>query len=128
MKVPANFKHTICLDFDGVCNTYNGWKGEDFLFEPRPGLFEFILVLQENNRRIAIFSVRPAKKLEDWFITNFKDPAKALISTGDLFFPDKKPPADVYIDDRAITFRGSFVDIIEETLNFRAFWEKQNAS
>jgi hypothetical protein len=117
-------KKTICLDFDGVCNTYTGWEGEDELFLPRDGLFEFILSLHENNKKIAIFSTRPADKLKKWFINYFKDPAVSLIELGDLYFPDKKPPAECYIDDRGITFNGSFNgSLLTEVLNFKAFWE-----
>jgi hypothetical protein len=119
----ATFKRTVCLDFDGVCNLYTGWKGEDELFAPRNGLMEFILAMQGQGRRVAVFSTRPAEKLEAWFLQHFGDPATALIALGDLFFPAKKPPADVYIDDRAILFTGSFDGLDEKAVIFKAHWE-----
>lgn len=116
-------KKTICLDFDGVCNTYTEWKGEDELFLPRDGLFNFIITLCENNKKVAIFSTRPADKLEKWFVDYFKDRAVAFIASGNLYFPDKKPPAECYIDDRGITFNGTFDDhLISEVLNFKTYW------
>ena len=38
---------TISLDFDGVLNTYDGWKGEDGLFSPRVGAYAFLRRLSE---------------------------------------------------------------------------------
>jgi len=116
-------KKTICLDCDGVCNMYDGWKGEDELFTPRPHLWDFISSLLNSDKRIAIFSTRSPEKLREWF-QGFMPWTSAPIATGDLFFPDKKPPADCYIDDRAVRFNGSFEEILPQVLNFKAHWEK----
>lgn len=115
-------KKTICLDFDGVCNTYDGWKGEDELFEPRPELGEFIRALIDGGKRVAIFSTRPADKLAAWCDANLPQ-LSGEVANGNLFFPDRKPPADCYVDDRAIRFNGSFADVLPACLNFKAFWE-----
>src|SRR5882724_2193510 len=118
-------KRTVCLDFDGVCNTYDGWKGEDELFLPRKHLMLFICKLVEADRRVAIFSTRPAAKLEQWFRLHLPATAPALIESGDLFFPERKPPADCYVDDRAVRFNGEFTaDILQQILGFKAHWEK----
>jgi len=37
---------------------------------------------------------------------------------------DKKPPAHVYIDDRALCFRGDFAEVLDRIPHFRAHWEK----
>jgi len=115
-------KKTICLDFDGVCNTYDGWKGEDELFSPRPHLGDFISTLLASNKRVAIFSTRPADKLRTWFSKWFPS-MDSSIDAGDLFFPERKPPADCYLDDRAVRFNGSFEEVLDDCLKFRAFWE-----
>jgi hypothetical protein len=36
---------------------------------------------------------------------------------------DKKPPADVYVDDRAVCFTGDYARTFEQILRFRPFWE-----
>ena len=116
-------KRTVCLDFDGVCNLYDGWKGEDELFMPRPGLASFICQLLDAGKRVAIFSTRQPAKLEAWFRTN--QPASApFIENGEIFFPDKKPPADCYVDDRGVRFNGDFDAIMPQILGFKAHWEK----
>lgn len=115
-------RKTVCLDFDGVCNMYDGWKGENELFSPRPHLGDFITTLLVNNKKVAIFSTRPSVKLNNWFLKWFPSMEQAILD-GILFFPDKKPPADVYVDDRAVRFNGSFEDILPIILNFKAFWE-----
>lgn len=117
-------KNTICLDFDGVCNTYDGWKGELELFGPRDGLWDFIQSLIARGRRVAVSSTRPPERLQDWFERHFPDLREHIVS-GDLYFPDKKPPADCYIDDRAVRFDGSFADILPFVLSFQTFWERQ---
>ncbi len=115
-------KKTVCLDFDGVCNMYDGWRGEIELFSPRPHLGDFISSLLAANKRVAIFSTRPAEKLRHWFYTWY--PAfEVAIDSEDLFFPHLKPPADCYVDDRAVRFNGSFEDILPLVLGFKAHWE-----
>lgn len=115
-------KKTVCLDFDGVCNLYDGWKGEDELFAPRPHLGDFITSLLSKNKKVAIFSTRPPVKLRVWFLNWFPSMSES-IDSGDLFFPTHKPPADCYLDDRAVRFNGSFDDVLPQVLNFKAHWE-----
>jgi len=115
-------KRTICLDFDGVCNTYIGWKGEEELYSPQPGLEQFIKAIIATDRRVAIFSTRTPERLEAWFLHWLPSLVDA-IRTQDIIFPPRKPPADCYVDDRAIRFNGSFEDILPTVLNFKAYWE-----
>lgn len=102
---------TICLDFDGVCNTYDGWKGKNELFEPLPGLQVFLETLKIIGYEVLVFSTRPAHKLRDWF------EVYGLLRLVDGF-PETKPPAVAYIDDRGIRFQGSF-DFLLAQLNFK---------
>lgn len=118
-------KKTVCLDFDGVCNLYTRWKGEDELFEPQPHLGDFISILiSRDGYRVAIFSTRPPEKLKAWFLKHF--PWAWLINSIDsglIFFPTTKPPAICYVDDRAIRFDGDFDKILPQIYNFKAYWE-----
>jgi len=117
-------KSTICLDFDGVCNLYNGWTGEDNLLEPRPGLDSFIsYIITKLNKKVAIFSTRPPVKLSNWFVSNFPN-LQDHINSGDLYFPDKKPSALYYIDACAIQFNGDFGQTIKDIDNFKVYWQK----
>lgn len=117
MKNEKKYVPSICLDFDGVCNTYNGWKGQDELFQPRDRLKIFLQTLNSAGFKIFVLSTRPAKKIEEWFRIYEMD---HLVTC-----TDKKPASIVYLDDRAIRFDGVFSDrLIEKLTNFKAHWEK----
>ena len=98
---------TICLDFDGVCNTYDGWKGKGELFKPLPGLEGFLVALKERGYQIFVFSTRGPEKLSQWF---------HLYGLNHLIdgYPIQKPPAVMYVDDRGFNFAGDFDEVLEE--------------
>lgn len=123
-------KPILCLDFDGVLHAYtSGWRGPKIVADgPVPGAVEFLAAAREHFV-IHIFSSRSGHvggryammawlsaivqehfdELPDWF--------------GDIEFPNTKPPALVTLDDRAITFTGTFPDP-KELLEFKP-WNKQ---
>lgn len=106
-------KPILCIDFDGVLNTYDGWRGEDDLFSPRENAKEFLEYLRERYF-IVIFTVRPADKVRDW------------MKFHGLYFDDitnEKIGAVAYIDDRALKFNGNFHDTINELQCFKTHWE-----
>lgn len=108
---------TICLDFDGVCNLYDGWKGEEELFAPRPHLNDFISSLKQEGVRVVIHSTRPASRIKEWL-------EKWEIKGVDDVV-DHKPPATAYLDDRAVRFDGEFSEqLAKEVAGLKTFWEK----
>jgi predicted mannosyl-3-phosphoglycerate phosphatase (HAD superfamily) len=110
---------TICLDFDGVLNTYSGWKGEDYLFEPQPGAKEFINELRSLGYEVVIHSTRDPMKIGKWLVDH------AILGPIKVF--KEKPPAIAYLDDRAIRFDGDFGKSLEEIKNFKTYWENNHA-
>lgn len=107
-------KPPICIDFDGVLNTYKGWNGQNELYTPRPGAKEFLNILTKKYE-VIIFSARDNNKVREWLdkhgmvydkITNIKIPAVA------------------YVDDRAIKFEGSFLHTLSKIYNFKTHWEE----
>ncbi|MCL5743250.1 MAG: hypothetical protein M1541_04860 [Acidobacteria bacterium] len=108
---------TVCLDFDGVLNTYSGWKGPDELFDPRPGVRVFLEELNARGFCVVLHSTRDPEKLRAWLeryqLDHLVEDVRAI-----------KPPAIAYVDDRGICFRGDYADVLLELEDFRAHWEK----
>lgn len=135
MSELAGKKPILCLDFDGVCHQYTTkWQAADIIpDEYVPGLFEF-LEEAKKDFDIQIFSTRSHQEggqaaMALWFV----DQRKLWRSRGNgpvedtplhLSFPDTKPPAFVGIDDRVLTFEGSW-PTIDTLRNFKP-WNKRN--
>lgn len=117
-------KNTICLDFDGVVHSYTTkWQGAEIIPDPPvPGAFKFITDAIDAGFSVAIFSTR-SKTVEgrnallQWFINN------GFPGAHWLSFPEAKPPAIVYIDDRAFLFSGIFPPI-ESIKTFKTWQNK----
>jgi len=109
-------KKKIFLDFDGVLNTYNGWQGENELFEPMSYAKEFLKKLSEKYE-IYVFTARNREKVYKWLIKYFLDDYICDV-------PNKKEPAYAYIDDRALKFDGDYGKILEDIENFKPYWKR----
>lgn len=109
-------KPIVCVDLDGVLNAFDGWKGADFFHPPRPGAPEFLKQLNELGYQVVVFTVRWGPHVEEWLI---KWDLRQYVAE----VTDKKPPAHVYIDDRAICFSGDFGSTLDQVARFKAHWE-----
>lgn len=108
-------KPIICVDFDGVLNDYEGWRGPDYMYSPRPGARDFLTQLQ-SKFTVAIFSTRDPYNLREWFEL-YHMPYDKIVT--------KKVPAVAYIDDRALRFDGNYNKLLYELSDFKAHWEKE---
>lgn len=104
----------LCLDFDGVIHSYtSGWKGADIIPDPPvAGAAKFIASAQEFFT-IAIHSSRSCQPGGLDAMQRYVH--KAIIDAdldGSIFdaiqWPTEKPPALITIDDRALTFDGTW--------------------
>lgn len=131
-------KPILVLDFDGVCHSYtSGWQGADVILDPPvSGLFEFLEEAKEHFE-INIFSSRSnqpggidAMKVwldYHWCVYNGLEYETTEMTDGNnpvsfIKFPKTKPAAFVSIDDRAITFTGTWPEM-ETLINFKP-WNK----
>jgi len=132
----------LCLDFDGVIHSYtSGWKGADVIPDPPvDGAMAFIAQAVDSFD-VAIFSSRSHQPggrgaMHSYILTHMlsyleanadgdEGQARALAHrvVGSLLFPLDKPPAMVTIDDRAITFTGTW-PAVDELLAFKP-WNKK---
>ena len=107
---------TVCLDFDGVLHSYrSGWRGPEVIPDPPiHGTREAIARLRQHYR-VVVYSGRcrsseGRQAVEQWL-------ARHDIQVDEVC--DNKPPALVYVDDRAVRFRGNWEQAIDEIRQFR---------
>ena len=109
---------TVCVDLDGVLNLFDEWKAPEFFHPPRPGAREFLAKLKDAGYHVCILTCRWHEWVEKWLDEN------GLRSYVDEV-TNHKIPADVYVDDRAVCFRGDFDSAYEQIVSFRTHWEPQ---
>ena len=66
---------------------------------------------------MVVFTVRWRPHVEEWLRARGAGEFVAEVT-------DRKPPAHVYIDDRAICFHGDFESALDQVDRFRAHWEE----
>jgi hypothetical protein len=106
----------VCVDLDGVLNTFDEWRGPEFFHPPREGAREFLESLHGSGYRVVVLTVRWHEWARAWLDKN---------GLGEFVdeVTDRKPPAMAYVDDRAVCFRGDFQDTLRHIRDFRPFWE-----
>lgn len=107
-----------CVDLNGVLDAYTGWKGPSHFDPPRPGAREFLLDLRERGFAIVVFTTRYADDVWRWL----REHGLADLVTD---VTDRKPAAHVFVDDRAVCFRGDFADTLRQIDAFAAHWEER---
>ena len=124
MKGESNMKQTVVFDFDGVVHSYiSGWKGLTEIPDPPvEGIKDCIKLLREKYR-VVIVSSRSAnltgrRAIEDWL-------EKYGIEVDDVCC--EKPPAIVYIDDRAICFDGDVKGLMSKIDSFKPWMKKRKS-
>lgn len=127
-------KPILCLDFDGVIHSYaSGWKGADVIPDaPVVGAMRFIWEATDHFK-IEIFSSRSnqpggKKAMWRWFAKHWREAWASDRTTADdklaeIGWPNEKPAAMVTIDDRALTFDGTWPTI--ESLKAFQPWNKR---
>ena len=130
-------KPILCLDFDGVIHSYeSGWKGADVVPDPPvPGALEFMYDALDHFS-VHVFSSRSNQTggidaMKNWM----HKWAAALLGEGRfeddpmlcwlerITYPTEKPPALLTIDDRALTFDGTWPSM--QTIKEFKPWNKR---
>ena len=125
---------TLCLDFDGVVHSYDsGWKGARVIPDGTvPGALSFMLLALRHGWDVCIYSSRSGyfggrRAMRKWL----REAAGELwhetpLGPGleDVSFPLFKPAATVTLDDRAITFNGTWPSL--DSLGKFKPWNKRS--
>ena len=132
MTHERNMRPILCLDFDGVIHGYtSGWKGARVIPDlPVPGAFEFILDALNSGYDVVVHSSRARywggiSAMRRWMRRHAPHlwDVGGVASLCHVRFTRWKPPALVTIDDRALTFTGTWPDLAE-VRSFRP-WNKR---
>ena len=105
---------TIAVDFDGVIHAYSkGWHDGTIYDPPLPGALEGLRALMEH-AAVFIHTTRPAYAVARWLSERMNVPVQDEApgdyhrefwnQTGVLLVTNRKLPALVYLDDRAVRF------------------------
>lgn len=116
----------ISFDFDGVLATYNGFAGKDDIKEPNVEVVKAITLLKKKGCQILLHSTRGDEFLK-MYCQMYSIPVDYINrqphQEGDN---PGKPIAFVYVDDRAICYKGESAEtLVSEILNFEPYWKKK---
>lgn len=114
---------TVVFDFDGVIHSYkSGWKGVDVIPDPPvPGISGAIDDIRERGYRVVVVSTRCATLEGRAAVRRYL--REHQINVDDVM--TEKPPAVVYIDDRAICFNGDATDLLSQIESFKPWYYKE---
>lgn len=115
-------KQTVVFDFDGVIHSYtSGWQGPDVIPDPPvPGIKEAIAEIRAAGYEVVVVSTRTARPrgyfaVGEWLLDNGIEVDRLCA---------EKPPAIVYIDDRAICFDGKPAELLGKIQTFQP-WNRR---
>ena len=109
------YRKTIAIDLDGVLDEYTGKYNENNIPDIRDGAKDFIIKLSKDYKLI-LFTTRESFKAKDWLIENDINQYFSDIT-------NIKPPAFIYLDDRALKFDGDYDKTLNEIKNYKVYWK-----
>ncbi len=109
-------KKIVCIDLDGVLNTYSGNYVENEIPPIRYGAHDFLQKLSEQYL-IYIFTTRNIDLVDKWLTeNNLKEYINKITNI-------KEPYASIFLDDRAINFNGNLDDAYNKIIAFKPYWK-----
>jgi hypothetical protein len=112
----GNYKKRILIDLDGVLNEYGKEKyDENYIPEMKQGAKEFVEILSKD-AELYLFTSRNLMLASKWLIKNNLD--KYFMDVTNV-----KIPSFLYVDDRAICFRGDYSEALDNINNFQVHWK-----
>ena len=108
-------KKTILIDLDGVLNNYDSNYDQELIPPIKHGAFEFIQELSKDFK-IIIFTSRNLLLASKWIIENGL--YKYIENVTNV-----KQSAFLIIDDRCISFKGSYEELKKDICNFDVWYK-----
>lgn len=104
---------TVALDLDGTLAQYGGWS--ERIGDPIPGALNFVGDLRDLGFAVVVFTARrPLQAVQAWLDAHGFDCEATA----------EKPPATVFLDDRAVTFRGDYGAALSAIEAFAPWWKE----
>ena len=121
MAWEMKYQPNVVLDFDGVIHSYvSGWQGVDVVLDPPvPLIDEEIKRIRAAGYRVVVVSTRCATPEGMGAVRRYL--RENGIEVDDV--AAEKPPAKVYVDDRALLFDGNPKGLLEKIQQFRPWQE-----
>lgn len=94
---------TGSIDFDGVLNSYDGWRGATVIDSPVEGAVEFMAMVQDAGFQTIVSSTRARSSEGMHAIYSWM---REQGFSGDIDVTWEKVPALWHLDDRALRFEG----------------------
>lgn len=115
-------KQTVVFDFDGVIHSYkSGWMGACVIPDPPvPGIREAINEIREAGYEVVIVSTRTSDACGYMAVRYWLEKNNIVVDR----LCSVKPPAIVYIDDRAICFDGKPENLLSAIKGFKPWYNK----
>lgn len=116
-------KKTVVFDFDGVIHSYtSGWQGVDVIpDEPVKGIGDTIKDVRNAGYEVVVVSTRCHKVAGIEAIYCWLENHNIEVD----YVMANKPPALVYIDDRAICFDGESSSLLDKIERFKPWYDKE---
>jgi hypothetical protein len=120
----------IAIDFDGVLHGYSkGWSDGTIYDPPVPGTREAMEALKAQGHYLLIFSTRTNKVFRKKDDPDQEPLIKAWLAEHgipyDKIWTYGKPMADIYLDDRALSFRGDWADTLSQIATFKPWLQAE---
>jgi len=97
---------TLAVDFDGTIAHYKGWAGRGVFLPPLPGAADALRALKEQGWNIVVFTCRTEEDELRAYLVAHGIPFDAInVGLDPSMECSGKVYADIYLDDRAVTFR-----------------------
>ena len=114
---------TVVFDFDGVIHSYtSGWQGITVANDPpTEGLKDAITRIRDDGYNVVVVSARCAESDGLETVVNYLASNEIVVDA----VLAHKPPAIVYIDDRAICFDGKPGTLLDQIREFEPWYKKE---
>lgn len=108
---------TALVAFDGTIVSYDGYKGIGKFGDVLPGVKEALSALKAQGWKIIIHTERYEYELIGSYLREHGIPYDEVNRNSDVITPgisETKVQADIYIDSRAVSYRGDWGEVLAE--------------